>query len=202
MEGERKKGLKLCFWNIAGVGKKSRDVWRYLEKFDVVGLVETWLEQKSEEKLKSKLSEKFNWWYVSAVRENKMGKAKGRITMAVKKGLEMVEFKKWSNQMTEIKLEHRKKNRRIVTVYSQNTKEIMQTITDGIEEREDGRLILGGDFNTRVGEQEGPFKEMMTEEKEERRSKDNNMNREGRILIERLRDRGFIVNGCFGREGE
>ena len=51
-------------------------MWRYLEKFDVVGLVETWLEQKSEEKLKSKLSEKFNWWYVPAVRENKMGKGR------------------------------------------------------------------------------------------------------------------------------
>ena len=92
---------------------------------------------------------------------------------------------------------------RIVTVYSQNTKEIMQTITEGIEERQEGRLILGGDFNARVGEQGGPFKEMMTEEKEERRSKDKNMNRKGRILIEGLRDRGwFIVNGCFGREEE
>ena len=135
----------------------------------MVGLVETWLEQKSEKKLKSKLSEKFNWWYVPAVRENKVGRAKGGIMMAAKKGLEMAEFKKWSNQMAEIKLEHKKKNWRIVTVYSQNTKEIMQTITEGIEEREEGRLIMGGDFNARVGEQGGPFKEMMTEEKEERR---------------------------------
>ena len=46
------------------------------------------MEQKSEEKLKSKLSEKFNWWYVlvSTVRENKMGRAKGEIMMAAKKG--------------------------------------------------------------------------------------------------------------------
>ena len=86
MGGERKEGLKLCFWNIAGIGNKNRDVWRYLESYDVIGLVETWLEQKSEENLKSKLSEMFNWWYVSAIEENKMGRAKGEIMMAAKKG--------------------------------------------------------------------------------------------------------------------
>ena len=36
MGGERKEGLKLCFWNIAGIGNKNRDVWRYLESYDVV----------------------------------------------------------------------------------------------------------------------------------------------------------------------
>lgn len=63
MGSERREGIKLCFWNITGVWNKSKNVWRYLESYDVVGLVglvETWLEQKSEEKLKSKLSEKFN----------------------------------------------------------------------------------------------------------------------------------------------
>ena len=90
--------------------------------------------------------------------------------------VEVVEFKKWSNRMAKLRLEHKKKSWRIVTVYSQNTKE-MQTITEGIEEREEGFLILGGHFNARVGEEGDPFKEMMTEEKEEKRSKDKNVNR-------------------------
>lgn len=206
MGGRNKERNKMCFWNIAGVWNKSNDVWTYLENYDVVGLVETWLEQKSEEKLKSKLLGKFNWWCVPALRESKMGRAKGGIMMAAKKGLEVVAFKKWSNQMAELRLKHKRKNWRIVTVYSQYTKETMQTITEGIEEREEGCLILGGDFNARVGEEGGPFKEMMTEEiegREERRSKDKKINRERRLLIEGLRDRSwFIINGCLGREGE
>lgn len=74
--------------HVTGVWNKSKNVWRYLESYDVVGLVglvETWLEQKSEEKLKSKLSEKFNCWYVSALRENKMSRAKGGISWRQKK---------------------------------------------------------------------------------------------------------------------
>jgi len=41
-----KKAIGLVFWNVAGVKSKDRDFWDYLEKFDVIGLCETWIEER------------------------------------------------------------------------------------------------------------------------------------------------------------
>lgn len=38
--------IKILFWNVAGIKKKERDFWNYVERFDVVGLCEIWLEEK------------------------------------------------------------------------------------------------------------------------------------------------------------
>ena len=43
--GEKKnkeRQIRICFWDIAGATSKDEDAWRYLEGFDIVGLVETW----------------------------------------------------------------------------------------------------------------------------------------------------------------
>ncbi|KAJ3646967.1 hypothetical protein Zmor_024522 [Zophobas morio] len=40
--GEDKRGLKLLFWNIAGLKKKDNLFWDYVKNFDFVGLTETW----------------------------------------------------------------------------------------------------------------------------------------------------------------
>jgi len=34
---ESKKAIGIVFWNIAGLKRKDRDFWDYLEKFDVIG---------------------------------------------------------------------------------------------------------------------------------------------------------------------
>jgi len=38
---EIKKEIKIIFWNIAGLIKKGRDFWEYVESFDIIGLWET-----------------------------------------------------------------------------------------------------------------------------------------------------------------
>lgn len=51
----QKEGVKMVFWNIAGVKGKGEDTWEFLEEFDFVGLVETWVEQKDWQKVKGGL---------------------------------------------------------------------------------------------------------------------------------------------------
>jgi len=41
-----KKAIRIVFWNVAGVKSKDRNFWDYLEKFDVIELCETWIEQR------------------------------------------------------------------------------------------------------------------------------------------------------------
>lgn len=45
----------MVFWNIAGVRGKGRDTLEFLEKFDFIGLVETWVEQRDWQKVKEGL---------------------------------------------------------------------------------------------------------------------------------------------------
>ncbi|KAH0818181.1 hypothetical protein GEV33_004610 [Tenebrio molitor] len=51
---ERNKGeneqIRIVFWNVAGIKNKENEFWKYLGEFDVVGLVETWVEEKRERK--------------------------------------------------------------------------------------------------------------------------------------------------------
>jgi len=64
-------------------------------------------------------------------------------------------------------------------------------------------LILGGDFNARKGVKGGPIGKGKEEEEEMRRSKDKVVNKEEKILLEVLRERGWIIlNGSFEKEGE
>lgn len=57
--------------------------------------------------------------------------------------------------------------------------------------------IIGGDFNTRTGREGGRVSWEEWEEEEMRRnSRDRKMNREGRKLVEWIKDKGwFILNG-------
>jgi len=35
--------MKILFWNVAGIGNKNRDWWRYIIRFDFISLSETWV---------------------------------------------------------------------------------------------------------------------------------------------------------------
>lgn len=57
---ERKK-LKIFFWNVAGIGDKDEDFWKYVQKFDIVNLTETWAELKNWKKTEKWLPKEFRW---------------------------------------------------------------------------------------------------------------------------------------------
>lgn len=55
MEG----GLKMCFWNVAGLLNKCEETWNYLEKFNVLGLTETWVDTERWQSIENKLSKDY-----------------------------------------------------------------------------------------------------------------------------------------------
>src|SRR5699024_10984002 len=75
--------IKFLFWNISGMGKKDKEFWSFINNFDVVGLVETWMEEKSWKKFETNLPKMFRWKYQPAIREKKRGRAKGGILTGV-----------------------------------------------------------------------------------------------------------------------
>lgn len=182
---------------------KCREVWDYLESYDIIGLTETWAKESTWKRIKGKLSQKFNWWYIQSMRESKQGRAKEGILMAAHRRVKVNEFKEWDKRIGELRATIMGRSWRILTIYSQNMDESLKMISERIEEREKESLILGGDFNARVREEVEHFTEMLTEEKTKRRSKYKKVNIKGRKLIEGLRERGWIItNGCFGKDRE
>lgn len=82
-----KGGLKMCFWNIAGLLNKCEETWDYLEKFDIVGLTETWVDIERWQSIENKLSKDYVWKCTPAEKEHRKGRPKGGIIVAVKKNL-------------------------------------------------------------------------------------------------------------------
>jgi len=58
---ESKKTIEIVFWNIAGLKRKYRAFWDYLEKFNVIDLCETWIKKREWGNLKLRLSRNFVW---------------------------------------------------------------------------------------------------------------------------------------------
>jgi len=88
---KRREELRVDFWNVAGVREKDEKFWERIKEWDVVGLVETWIEEREWEKWKGRVSGEFIWTIQGAKREEKRGRARGGIWMGVRRGMEVGE---------------------------------------------------------------------------------------------------------------
>lgn len=132
-----------------------------------------------------------------------IGQRKGKRrngVVAMNKALECKEMKVWNNRVMEVRITFNFRDWRIFIVYSQNVAEAMDEITNGMEETKEECLIIGEDFNERTGEEGGPIRRENEKEDKTRNSKDKIINKEGKILIEKLTERGWaILNGVTMR---
>lgn len=78
----------------------------------------------------------------------------------------------------------------------------METIKEEVEEEEEKHLIIGGDFNARTGNKEGPVETTDERGEKSRKLKDKVINRDGEIMLREIGDRGWTINGSRGKEGE
>lgn len=206
---------KVGFWNVAGLWKKDMDFWRYIESFDYIGLTETWVEEKGWENLKARLPKTFNWIYLSAIRENKKGRAKGGILTGVRKGVEELGNrcthlgnKPGAGGLIERKIRINDEIWKIKTVYcGGKTKETLDALNEELEEDREENMLLGGDFNARIGIKGEIYAgyDLGYDEKSIRKSKDKIRNAEGDLLLQIAEDRGWhFLNGNIpgDEEGE
>lgn len=119
--------------------------------------------------------------------------------------MEGIKVKEINKGVMEISFIYNKNRWRIVTLYSQNNEETLDNIWKEIEKEKEGYLMLRGHFNARTGTEGGSIGiGTGTERKEEvkRRSKDKVINSEGRVMLNKIRERGWmILNGSFEKEG-
>jgi len=62
---------------VAGLKNKDRKFWNNLEEWEVLVLMETWIERKEWEGIRDRLPTGYDWKVQGAERRNKKGRAMG-----------------------------------------------------------------------------------------------------------------------------
>lgn len=75
------------FWNVAGVRAKDKDFWARMKEWDVIVLMETWMEEKGWEVVKRRVPEGFVWKMQAAKRVNKKSRWMGGMLLGIRKEL-------------------------------------------------------------------------------------------------------------------
>lgn len=179
--GVRRNEIKGIFWNVAGVKNKRTEFWKYIEEFDIVGLMETWVDEKEWGNMKQKLPSGWKWRYQEAKREKKKGRAMGGIITGVREGIEEEEGDTGEREgIQERRIKVEKEKWRIISVYNREGKK------EKLEQ-------LRENFNARIGERGGWQEGEEDRIEEGRKSKDDKVNREGKELIKMIEERGWLV---------
>jgi hypothetical protein len=201
--GSMGEEIKVMFWNVAGLRSKDEEFWEFVKEYEVVGLIETWVEEKEWERWKGRMPEGWRWKCQGARRESKNGRAMGGIITGVKKELEEKGVEDGEGEgIQERRVKIKGEWWRVVTVYNRGGgEEVVKNIEEVVREGEEEKLLLGGDFNARIG-RKGGMGALREEGKEPmRESKDGIENKQGRKLLEVVEDRGWaVLNGA--KEGD
>lgn len=90
--GWKEKAIwKIAFWNVAGITNKDMEFWNKIKEWDVITLIETfletWLDRKAWSKVKDKLSKSYKWEVQYATKKNKKGSAMGGMLMGIRRNM-------------------------------------------------------------------------------------------------------------------
>lgn len=180
---------KIIFWNVAGIERQHKDFWNYIIGFDFIGLCETWLEVKGWDRIKDRLPDTHIWENINAVRERRKGRAKGGLLIGIRKDwgseAEKNESVMINERIARTRIVNEEKGLNIFTVYNVGAKkdveEIMEKITEQCEGCEGEDIIIGGDFNIRIGNLGGCREDEFDFERE---SKDKVIGDGGRSFVD------------------
>ncbi|XP_025271364.1 golgin subfamily A member 6-like protein 22 [Camponotus floridanus] len=194
-----------------GLTENKEDKLEYIKRFDIIGLVETWIIKEKEEWFKEKLKD-FDIECVEARKDNKKGRAKEGIILGIRRGLMDAQRRlRATEEVIAVEVKKKEKTYRIIVTYmNEKKKENWKEIKKVLEDNERTITIIGGDFNARIGEEEGWLEEEETfnlrsemEKERNRKSRDEIVNKEGEKMLEEIRNNGlYIANGNMNGDEE
>lgn len=123
----------MTFCNIAGLRNKDRDFWKGLEKWNVIVLSETWVDEKGWERIKNNLPKGYKWGKQLAKRRGRKGRAVGGMAMGIRKELmeKGQEIKSGREVLMEGRVRVGRKRWRIIGVYVQgNMEEVLKDMEE------------------------------------------------------------------------
>jgi len=136
-EKEKEEGWKVGFWNVAGVKGKGESFWREVREWDMVVMMETWVEEKNWEKMKDRLPKEYRWGKQVAKRKNRKGRPMGGMMIGVreeKEEMKMIRMEEKGEGVMAVEVEIKKERWKLIGVY----------VNGGIEEDRGAKRMVGG----------------------------------------------------------
>ena len=78
------KRWRIGFWNVAGLTNKEEEFWKGIGEWEVIVLLETWLEKKGWSKVRNRVPKGYKWRTQWASRNNRKGRAMGGMMIGVR----------------------------------------------------------------------------------------------------------------------
>lgn len=138
-------------FNVQGLKTKIETISNYIIDFDIVFLMETFVEEKDTEKVEQLLPKKFKCTWIPSIRDNIRGRSQGGLLLAVDKHIELISVDTYNaDWITSATLNIDGELTKLIGVYNQSgLNKIKKRLNDLLE----GPMptILTGDFNARIG---------------------------------------------------
>ncbi|XP_015117953.1 uncharacterized protein LOC107041745 [Diachasma alloeum] len=205
-ERQKRRNALFIFWNAYGI----KNVWEareLLSTADVIGLSEPWLEEDPLS-LPSWIEDNFHYLWSHATRKAETGRGSGGLLLLVKKEFEVtvLDVSKW---WIFIRITLNNVSITVGNVYVPPFKKIENyinvmdilraTIGSFVEQFGDEPIILGDDFNGRIGQLNDNIPEELLQDTvllKARSSSDKENKKEGCTLMSMMNDNCmFILNG-------
>ncbi|KYN05597.1 hypothetical protein ALC62_03471 [Cyphomyrmex costatus] len=204
---KRKLGkCKVLFWNIAGINSNNKIFLDWIKEHDVIIFIETWLESKNWDVFKKNLLKEWIWENVGANKKMIRGRAMGGIILGIRKGIAVEKIKLDKEWLIECRIRLGEKKWRIVGVYNkEGNRDRLQELDNITKEGDEEFILVGGDFNVRIGEGGEMGWEGEGRKEIERKSKDEVLNKEGEELLRSVEEKGWVImngNKQGDEEGE
>jgi hypothetical protein len=168
-----------------------------------VGLVETWVEERSWEKIERTLPKEYKWEGQWAKRERKRARAAGGIITGVKLVIEEKRKEKGVEEgCLERNLQIGNEWWKIITVYRKEMRTTTRRVENTMKKDREKCMLVEGDFNGRIEERRARnWEEVKGDGKI--KTKDKVENEEGKRLMEWIEENGWeVLNGNKqGNEG-
>ncbi|EFN79868.1 hypothetical protein EAI_05892 [Harpegnathos saltator] len=96
-EGKGEEVYKVAFWNVAGLGNKDREFWEGLKEWDIMVLMETWIDERGWGRVRKELPKGYGWECQGAKRRNRKGRAIGGMVKGARKAKRRLreELREW-----------------------------------------------------------------------------------------------------------
>ncbi|XP_024868964.1 caldesmon-like [Temnothorax curvispinosus] len=130
--------------------EEDRDFWDGVKKWDVIIMMETWMDKKGWEKMKEKLPKEFGWRVQIANKRNKKGRTCGEMLVGIRKGLEEIKEgrgREEEENRVEVKLRIKEEIWKIIGIYvNKDIDKKLEGLNDCIEEGKIGVRTIIGEF--------------------------------------------------------